>query len=83
MEISGTPTTAEMGGFGSNGGASAAVLPPSGARMRQAVTLIGSKGFLVAKLFYPWREIGVLSSIKKLSHSFHRLALNGLQYFLL
>jgi len=64
MEITGPPTTVEMGGFGSNGGESAAVPPPSGARTKQAVNLIRSKGFLVAKLIYAWREIGVLSSIK-------------------
>ena len=32
MEITGPQTTVEMGGFGSNGGESAAVLPLSGAR---------------------------------------------------
>ena len=82
-EKSDPPTTVESGGFGSNEGESAAVPPPSGARTRQAVNLIGSKGFLVAKLIYVWREFGVLSSIKKLSHSFHQLARNGFRSFLL
>ena len=50
MEIMGMQTTVEMGGFGSNGGESAAIPPPAGARRRQAGNLIGSKGFLVAKL---------------------------------
>jgi hypothetical protein len=81
MEIMGAQTPAETGGFGSNRGEPAAVPPPSGARTRQAVTLIGPKGFLEAKLIYAWREIGVLSSIKKSSHSFHRLARNGLRSF--
>ena len=79
MEISGPPTSAEIGGFGSNRGESAAVLPLPGARTRQAVNMIGSKAFLLAKLIYAWRQIGVLSSIKKQFHSFHRLAHNGLR----
>jgi hypothetical protein len=37
MEISGTPTTAETGGFGSNGGESAAVLQSYGAHSSRVV----------------------------------------------
>jgi hypothetical protein len=71
-----------MVGIRSNGGGLAAVLPFSGARKTQAVNMIGSKAFLIAKLIYGWQQIGVLSPIIKQFNSSHRLAHNGLRSFL-
>ncbi len=49
---------------------SAALRRLSGALTRQTANLIGSKGFLIAKLFYVSRQIGLLTAPSIISHYF-------------